>query len=385
VSPSRRRMLLSLAALPAAGLPVTARAAPNRPGAQPAAGPTGLVIGAALPLTGAFALVGDEALRGLRLAAAAQNAAGGINNAPVGLAIGDIVDQSQAAAAVNQLIRDGHAGLLLGAGSSDFCYPASAAAELAQIPYIELTAPAAGITNRGFRFLRRTGPTTGMIAELVTASVQARFAGRRLGLLFNTGATGGAIAAALLAHPAATPPTLTIGYPPDGADLFDSIGRLKRAGVELLVHAAGPADVLAAWSAMAQIGWQPHGLIGCGDGYLLRESAAAIGPAFEGALVIGPPATGAQAAAVQAAYLAAYGAPPRGPESLAAYAGALLVFQTLAGLGGDPTRLPATLDARTLPPGSLANGWGARFDNTGQNLASFVSLQKWRGGALEVA
>jgi branched-chain amino acid transport system substrate-binding protein len=88
---------------------------------------------------------------------------------------------------------------------------------------------------------------------------------------------------------------------------------------------------------------------------------------------------------VQAAYLAAYGAPPRGPESLAAYAGALLVFQTLAGLGGDPTRLPATLDARTLPPGSLANGWGARFDNTGQNLASFVSLQKWRGGALEVA
>jgi branched-chain amino acid transport system substrate-binding protein len=354
---------------------LAARAAPSPP-KKP------LVIGAALPLTGALALVGDEALRGMTLAVAAQNAAGGIGGAPVRLAVGDIVDQGQAGAAVDRLIKTAPASVILGAGSSDFCYPASAAAELAQVPYIELTAPADGITARGFRYLVRTCPTTTMIAALATATLQKRFAGARLGLLFNTGAAGGALAAAVLAHPAAGGAALSIGYPPDGADLFDAIGRLKRAGVQVLLHAAGPDDVLVAWSAMAETGWWPPGVIGCGDGYLIRETAFAVGPGFEAALVIGPPAAAAQAQAIDAAYLAAYGMTPRGPQSLSAYAGALLVLQTLGGLGGQVGALPAALRALSLPAGALANGWGARFDTAGQNLASAVQLQTWRAGAL---
>jgi branched-chain amino acid transport system substrate-binding protein len=372
-SPRRRALLTGLALAPLAAR------------ATPPAAKTATIIGAALPLTGALALVGDEALRGLRLAAAAQNAAGGIGGAPVQLAVGDIVDQGHAAATVNALIKTSQARVILGAGSSDFCYPASAAAELAQIPYVELTAPADGITARGFKFLVRTGPTTKMIAALASATLRQRFAGRKLGLLFNTGATGGAIAAALLADPPAGGTALAIGYPPDGTDLYDAIGRLKRAGVEVLVHAAGPEDVLAAWTAMAETGWWPHGVIGAGDGYLLRETAIAVGAGFEAALVIGPPGAPTEAAPVEAAYLATYGMKPRGPESLAAYAGALLTFQTLDGLGGATAALPAALRATALPPGGLANGWGARFDAAGQNLASFVQVQTWRQGRLVAA
>jgi branched-chain amino acid transport system substrate-binding protein len=354
---------------------LAARAAPTLPKAS-------FVVGAALPLSGALALIGDEALRGLRLAVAAQNDAGGIGGAPLQLAVGDIVDQSQAGATVNELIKSAQAAIILGAGSSDYGYPASAAAELAQVPYIELTAPADGITARGFRFLVRTCPTTTMIAALASATLESRFAGRKLGLLFNTGATGGAVAAALLAHPSGRGAALAIGYPPDGADLFDPIGRLKRAGVDILVHAAGPEDVLAAWSAMAETGWWPHGVIGCGDGYLIRETEMAVGPGFEAALVIGSPSAPPAAQAIAAAYEARYGMKPRGPESLSAYAGALLVFQTLAGLGGQAANLPAALRALSLPAGALANGWGARFDPTGQNLASTLQLQTWRRGAL---
>lgn len=369
----RRAVLTGFAAAPLGAL--AARAAPTLPKAS-------FVVGAALPLSGALALIGDEALRGVRLAVAAQNAVGGIGGALLQLAVGDIVDQSQAGATVNDLIKSAQAAVILGAGSSDYCYPASAAAELAQVPYIELTAPADGITARGFRFLVRTCPTTTMIAAMATATLQKRFAGRKLGLLFNTGATGGAVAAALLAHPPEGGAALAIGYPPDGADLFDAIGRLKRAGVDILVHAAGPADVLAAWSAMAETGWSPHGVIGCGDGYLIRETEMAVGPGFEAALVIGSPGAAPAAQAIASAYEATYGMKPRGPESVSAYAGALLVFQTLAGLGGQAANLPAALRALSLPAGAMVNGWGARFDAAGQNLASSLQLQTWRRGVL---
>ena len=120
--------------------------------------PPRAVIGAVLPLSGSHALAGDECWRGIFLAAAAVNAAGGIMGAPISLANANATNQGDTAAAVNGLITGQHANVLLGSGASALCYPGSAAAELAQAPYIELTATAAGITERGFKFLLRTGP-----------------------------------------------------------------------------------------------------------------------------------------------------------------------------------------------------------------------------------
>ena len=277
-----RRALLAGAGLLAAG---AARAA--KPPAPP---PGPLVVGAALPLSGDLSLIGDECLRGIQLAADAVDRAGGIAGKNVALATADAFAQSRAAAAVNGLISGLHAGLVLSAGASKLSYPGSAAAELAQVPFIELNAPAAGLTTRGFHYLLRTGPTTEMIGSLAVSSILSRFKGRKIGLLFNTGATGSAIAASVTAalKTANTPAQLAIGYPADVADLTDPVGRLQRAGAEIVLHAAGPSDALAFFLAMQNQGWKPAAVLGCGDGYALWETAAALGPAFDGTLV-GPP------------------------------------------------------------------------------------------------
>src|SRR5271156_6318193 len=123
-----RRALLAGAGLFAAGV---ARAAKSP--AQPAP-PTSPVIGAALPLSGDLALIGDECLRG-------------IDGKPVALVTADAFSASQATASVNGLITANHAGLVLSAGASELSFPGSAAAELAQVPFIELHAAAAGITT----------------------------------------------------------------------------------------------------------------------------------------------------------------------------------------------------------------------------------------------
>ncbi len=236
-------------------------------------------LGAALPLTGAYALEGDETLRGILLAMDAVNAAGGIAGKPVAFTREDMPAQSSAAATVNGLISNAHANILFGSGTSTLSYPATAAAELAQVPFIELTAPADGIMTRGFKFLLRTGPTTSMIGGLAAGTIQSRFAGRKLGLLFNTGATGGAIAAATIAalNTAKLPVTLAAGYPEDAVDLYDPVGRLMRAKVDVLLHAAGPDDALALFQAMKSLNWRPASLIGCGNGYGLRDTAHGAG------------------------------------------------------------------------------------------------------------
>ncbi len=342
-----------------------------------------LTCGAALPLSGAVALQGNEVLRGIQLAADAVNAAGGIAGAPLTLASADMPAPAAATATVNGLIA-AHAGLMFGSGDSALSFPATAAAELAQVPYIELNAPADGICTRGFKYLLRTGPSTQMAAQMAVQVLQQRFKGQKFGLLYNNGVTSAAFAAAFTAALAAAKltPTLIAGYPEGVEDLHGAAGRMMRAGTTLLLHAAGPNGALGLGLAMRGLNWQPRALIGYGAGYEYRELAAALPQAYAGTYVIAAPFYPGLAGAVRAAYLARYGMPPRAADSLTAYAGAKLVFDTLNGVNGDAAKLLAALRQANLPRGTLANGFAVRFDHNGQNTGAYVTLQQWRGGAL---
>jgi hypothetical protein len=54
-----------------------------------------------------------------------------------------------------------------------------------------------------------------MVGQLAASTLQSRFAGRTLGLLYNTGAAGGALASAITSalSAASLPVKLAIGYP----------------------------------------------------------------------------------------------------------------------------------------------------------------------------
>lgn len=380
VNLSRRFLVCAAASLGFAGVgradDVSTKAAPSQK-QQPC-------LGAVLPLAGIYALQGDEVWRGIQLAVDTVNAAGGVAGAPVTVALEAMPTQASAAAAVNELISDKGANILFGSGDSALSYVATASAELAQVPFIELTASADGIVNRGFKFLLRTGPDTGMIGLLAAQTIKNRYAGRRLGLLFNAGATAGAIAAATIAALGATklPITLAIAYPEDAGDLLAQTGRMMRAGVEVLLHAAGPDDTLALFQAMQSLSWRPPVLIGCGTGYKMRDTQIALGAALNGTLVIAAPFYPGQAATIAKDYEARYGIKPRSADSCTAYVGAKLVLDTLNAVKGDPSALLGAMRQLALPLGALANGFGVAFNDAGQNTASFVTLQSWQADGL---
>jgi branched-chain amino acid transport system substrate-binding protein len=320
----------------------------------------------------------------VQLAVEAINQANGPLGQNVALVEGDALNQDQVEQTAKALITGDGVNLLLGTGASRLAYQGSDAAELAQIPYIELNAPADGITARNFKFLLRTTLTTSMQAALAVQTIGQKFAGKQIGLLFNTGASAGAVAAAALAQwqAAKISPLLSIGYPEDAADLHDPVSRMRRAGVQVVLHAGGADDVLVLFQAMQDIGWRPGGIIGCGEGYGFRETAFALGDIFDATYVSGAPCYSDATAGIASAYQARFGMPPRSADSLTSYAGAKLVFDTLGAVNGDTSKLLDALHKTVLPAGAFANGWGVAFDKTGQNTRSFATLQQWRDGAL---
>jgi branched-chain amino acid transport system substrate-binding protein len=365
-----------------AALPLGARAALAESGQKPP--PAAEKIGALLPLSGSDSLLGDECLRGVQLAMDAVNAANGKAGPDLALILGDALNQDRVEQTAKAMIANDGVGLLLGTGASRLAYAGSAAAELAQIPYIELNAPADGITARNFKFLARTTLTSSMQAAVAVKAIGQKFAARQIGLLFNTGASAGAVAAAALAQwqAAKISPLLSIGYPEDVADLHDPVSRMRRAGVQVILHAAGTDDVLVLFQAMQDIGWRPDGMIGCGEGYGFRETAFALGDVLDTTYVSAAPCYPDTASAIAMAYQERFGMPPRSADSLTSYAGAKLVLDTLGTVNNDPGKLLDALHKLQLPAGALANGWGVAFDKTGQNTGAFATLQQWRKGKL---
>ena len=84
------------------------------------------------------------------------------------------------------------------------------------------------------------------------------------------------------------------------------------------------------------------------------------------------------------AYKAKYGSPPDSAYALTYYSGARVLFAVLKTSGGraDPDSFLAAVKKTDLPAGSIANGWGVKFDAHGQNTLGTANVVQWQNGAV---
>ncbi|MBP0493084.1 ABC transporter substrate-binding protein [Roseomonas indoligenes] len=398
-----RRSLLAALALPLAAGAARAQA-PAPPAPQPAApavSPAGAEwrIGAVYPLSGVPGLLGDESFRGLEMAVEERNAAGGLIGRPVRLLRADAIDQAAAVAEARRLMGAEKASVLIGSSDSAVSLAASQASDAAGIPYFELGAVAEGITDRGFRNLWRTCPRAAdfaAVAAEAVSSVLPTLLGRpreslRVGLLHEESAYGSSVAElqALRLAEAGIPVAERVPYPARPADLAPAVQRLREAFVDVLLHAAGQNDVILLFRNLREAGWRPRMIIGSGGGYSLADTARAIGPAFDGVMNIGftgfaiADRAAPGNAAFAEAYKRRYGADPRSGHSLANFFGARIALDTIARAGGaEKDRLRAAMLATDVPDGTTPAGWGAAFDERGQNTRARPWLMQWQDGRL---
>ncbi|WP_256336699.1 ABC transporter substrate-binding protein [Belnapia rosea] len=386
---ARRPLLGGLAAL----------AAPRPGWAQGTPPANELRLGALFPLTGSLALLGDESFRGLELAAEERNAAGGLLARPIRLVKGDAAGADQAVSELRRLQGVEKVAAGFGTCASHLGFAASQAAELLGFPYFELGAIADTITERGFRTLFRLCPRASDFARDSVAVIPDALAAAwstppevlRIAILHEEGTYGQAVSGAQEAQLKARGLNQVerIAYPARSVDLSPLLQRLRAVGADVVLHTGYQNDIVLFYRGMKEAGWRPRMVIGAGAGYSLTDTARSIGPEFDGTLDVDFPqfavnealAPGAQGFAEL--YKRRYGSDPRSGHSLANYVGARLVLdavQRAAGLERD--KLRAALLATDVAEGTTPNGWGARFDEKGQNLRARPFLAQWQGGKL---
>lgn len=382
----------------ALALPMTRRAAAQA-APQPAPPAEPIPLGALFPFSGMLALFGDESYRGLELAADEQNGLGGLFGRPIKLIKGDAVDAAAAVTEVKRLLTTEKVGAVFGTFASPLVLAASQITELAGVPYFEVGALVEALTDRGFRNLFRSCHTAGAVATLSVETVAGALAPRwgmdpaalRIAILHEDGLYGSTIAAAQLAR--CTESGLNVidklAYNAATTDLSSAVQRLRGADATVILHAGYQNDVVLFYRQMRQANWMPRMVVGGGGGYALADVASTIGADFDGTLNVGfPPYAINQERTpglrdMQAAYERRYGGKPRSGHSLAAYVGGRLFLDALARAGGfDKDKVRDAVLITDIDPGRTSNGWGARFDDKGQNMRAFPVAAQWSAAVL---
>lgn len=356
-----------------------------------------LVVGALFPLTGPLAAQGNECLRGVQLATDLCNAGGGLLGREVVLALGDAADADRAVSEARRLISEKQPALIFGTGDSTLSLGASEASEGSGVPYWELTGTMPAITTRGFHYLLRLCDTASGIADrsleavatVVASGLKRSPEALSTAFLYADDAAGSAldplIAAAARARHLSAP--TSIAYQPGAADFNALVARLAVMKPEVLIHHGLAEEVVLLFTALAAHRWRPRVLIGVSAAYGSTETAAMVGPAFEGTLAVGvvPFAVDARlapdAGMIETLYEQNFGASPRSGLSFSHFAGAGLCFDILRlAKSADKDKVLSVVRGIALARGAMANGWGALFGPDGQNLRAFSALAQWQKG-----
>ena len=394
-TPTRRLALAGAIGIAAVAAP---RGAAGQGGTAPAAGGGEILrLGALYPLSGSLSLLGDESFRGLEIAVEERNAAGGLLGRPVRLLKGDATDQNQAVGEARRLLGAERAVGLFGTFSSALSFAATQVAEMQRVPYFELGAIGDRITERGFRTLFRTCPRASDFAREAVGAVPEALAPSwgvppeavRIAVLHEDGLYGQSVSGSQEALLAARGLDLVekLVYPPRGAELSAAVQRLKGAGAQVVLHTGYQNDIVAFYRAMREAGWRPRMVIGSGAGYSNVDTMRAVGPDFDGTMNVDFTqfevnerlAPGVKQFAE--AYRRRYGSEPRSGHSLANYCGARICMDALQRAGGvEADRVRAAMLATDLPDGATPTGWGARFDERGQNTRARPFVLQWQNG-----
>lgn len=371
-----------------------ALAALPRPGTAQA---NELRFGALYPFSGTLALLGDESFRGLEIAAEERNAAGGLLGRPIALVKGDAVDPDQATTEAKRLMGEGRVAAIFGTFASALSFAATRVTELQGLPYFELGAIADPITGRGFRYVFRTCPEASDFAQMAVTAIPELLAplwgvqppALKIAILHEDSLYGQSIAGFQEVQIKLRGLNLVdkLAYPARSVDLSAAVQRLKGMAADIVLQTGYQNDILLFYRAMREAGWKPRMVIGSGAGYSLVDTARAIGPEFEGTMNVDftqyevneKLAPGVKQ--FVEVYKKKYGSDPRSGHSLANYAGSRIFFDAVQRAGAtDKDRIRAAVLATDIAEGATPTGWGAKFDDKGQNQRARPFLMQWQDG-----
>jgi branched-chain amino acid transport system substrate-binding protein len=255
--------------------------------------PDEIVVGVVQPLTGAFAVFGQDGKLGAELAVQHINEAGGIKSMggkKLKIMVEDAGEKPDSAKlATESMISKNHPVAILGMYISRFVMAASEVTDREKVILIA-DALVPQVTMMGRQYLFRPGPTATQHGKMAYQFVKdvAKEAGvelKSMAVLNEDSANGrantlGATEAALVDQ---FPVVTALEYPYDITDATQIVQQLQKTNPDFVVHTPYFNDAIVFGKAFQEIGYYPKFLAGAGAcGYVDPESIKALGDAAEG-------------------------------------------------------------------------------------------------------
>lgn len=358
-------------------------------------------IGALYPLSGSLALLGDESYRGVEIAVAERNAAGGLKGEQIKLLKADAVDAGQAVGAARKLTSVENVIAVFGSYSSALSFAATQVTELAGVPYFELGAVSDNITERDMKYVMRSNPTARNFAEgtisaithIVGPSLKVDPKQLKIAIIHEDALYGTTIAGfqKQLAQEQGLNVVEVLPYSAKAVDLSSLILRLKGAQADVVLQTSYQNDTTLFFRQIREAGYTPKAVIGAGGGYSMQDTVKVVGVEnMEGVLDVDFPQfqTNEKGAPGISAFAKAYkdrfGSEPRSGHSLINYVGAKVFLDAMEksqSLEGDAIR--ASVASVDIPVGATAAGIGAKFGENGQNQRANTAIMQWQDGVLK--
>ena len=341
-----------------------------------------VVIGVAVPRSGAYVAVGEQVLRGVQAAARDANARGGLDGQTIVLDVqDDACDSNKAVAVANHYATQG-VRLVVGHVCSNASLAASEVYAANGTVMITAASVAAKLTDRGLPTIFRVCGRDDDQAKLSATVLAERFREKKIAILndLTPGSRNLAAATKENLNRIGINEALATAFAAGDADDAALADRLREAGIAVAYYGGDAREMGRLVRISAERGFKPQWF---GTSAIATQEFATIaGPASNGVLMTFylDPRRKPEAAAVVAAFKAE-GVEPEG-STIYGYAAlqALVAAGTFAHTA-DSKRIAATLHAERfdLVLGSVG------FDGKGDVTAQGYVLYVWNDGAFTYA
>ena len=341
-----------------------------------------VVIGVAVPRSGAYVAVGEQVLRGVEAAARDLNAKGGLDGQTIRLDVQDDACDSNKAVAVANHYATNDVRLVVGHVCSNASIAASEVYAASGTVMITAASVAARLTDRGLPNVFRVCGRDDDQAKLSATVLAERFRDRKIAILSDQTPGARSLAAATKENlnRIGTNEVVSTQFTPSDADAAALADRLKEAGIAVVYYGGDAREMGRLVRISAERGFKPQWF---GTSAIATQEFATIaGAASNGVLMtfyLDPRRKPEAAAVVQA--FKAEGTEPEG-STIYGYA----ALQALVTAGNfsrttDPRLIAATLHAERFDLVLGPVGFDAKGDVTAQGYVLYV----WKDGAFTYA
>jgi branched-chain amino acid transport system substrate-binding protein len=366
-------------------------------------------IGVLEPLTGNLAVQGKLHLEGYEIMRDLINSRfGGVMGKKLAFAVGDAVDPTAAASEATRLATREGVKIITGTFSSTLCGAASEAAARQNVIYWETSCVDPRFTRRNLKSVYRTeidGTGFGwynieFIAKHLAHRLGKKPSELKIAYLSEDSSYGQSVTESARQRAKGEFGMQEVGleyYTFTTNDLTPIILKLKTADPDILHHIARDQDAILFWRQAREQNFQVKAVVHAGaTGYGAPGFGKAFGNDSNGPFALLEPGPGLiiekfrpEGQRVERAFREAVKA-KTGSDVLAGghqlAGGGLWVLKLAldAAKTDDPDRFRSAVLSLDLPVGSAVNGWGVKFDETGQNSNARVQhyMLQWQNGSL---